>query len=99
MAAKTNYCVRFFKTVVDDYGSDAEICQCEVPVVAENREVAARHGIRRFCRRDRLRQWTDHADRYVVERLPGDGVAGSTPDRGRSARTSGGRPAGIEEAQ
>lgn len=99
MAAKTNYCVRFFKTVVGNYGSDAEICQREVPVAAEDRESAARHGIRRFCRTERLKNWTDHADRYVVERLPNGDVGAGSRDRGTSARTSGGRPPGIDEAQ
>lgn len=99
MAAKTNYRVRFFKTVVDDYGSDAEICQCDVPVAAENRDIAAKHGIQRFCRRDRLRDWTDHADRYVVERMPDDGVAAAKRGRRPRARTSGARSAAVDDAQ
>jgi hypothetical protein len=70
MPGKTNYIVRFFKTVSGDTGSDCEICQRSVPVSADTEESAVEQAITEICRAERLKAWTDHADRYEVEPAP-----------------------------
>jgi hypothetical protein len=87
MPGKSNYIVRFFKTVSGDTGSDCEICQRSVPVRAETEERAVEQAVTEFCAMERLNAWTDHADRYRVERAPEeDAVSSDRAIRNRRPR-------------
>ena len=87
MPGKTNYIVRFFKTVSGDTGSDCEICQQSVPVSADTEESAVEQAITEICRAERLKAWTDHADRYEVEPAPDEDAAVSSDRAIRSDST------------
>jgi hypothetical protein len=88
MPEKTKFRVRFFQSVVDDYGEESETCQRTLPVEAENAASAAEIGVAQFCRTEGLDNWRDHADRFTVEAIDADSSAASTQVRPSKNRKS-----------
>ncbi|MYZ47527.1 hypothetical protein [Propylenella binzhouense] len=81
MPSTQRYRVVFFKTVGNGYGRDLEICQRAVDVAADSEGSAVAKAIACFCRAEKVRAWTDHADRYAVREAP----RRATADDGRPA--------------
>jgi hypothetical protein len=67
MIARKRNRVTFFKTVTSDHGSDVEIPQRTVDIVAEEAAEAVRRAKAEFCRREGIDNWAQHAGRYAVE--------------------------------
>lgn len=66
MSNTQRYVVTFLKTVCTDFGREKEINQRSVEVFGSNEEEAVEKAKAEFCRLDRVRHWSQHADRYQV---------------------------------
>jgi hypothetical protein len=62
----TRYIVRFMKDILGENGREAEICQGTLEVEADNSCDATEIAKQRFCERERLQEWSLHADRVHV---------------------------------
>ncbi len=60
------YTVQFFKDILGDNGRQAEICQSLLEIEAANSGDATELAKKKFCEKERLREWSLHADRFVV---------------------------------
>ena len=69
MTGNECYVVTFLKTVSTNRGDDREIKQRVIEVVGDDEQDALRKAKAEFCRLDRVRDWSQHADRYLVTRL------------------------------
>jgi hypothetical protein len=65
------YTVWFYKDILGDNGRHAEICQSLLEIEAANSGDATELAKKKFCEKERLREWSLHADRVVVtESIP-----------------------------
>jgi hypothetical protein len=62
----TRYVVRFLKDILGDNGRHAEICQSLLEIEAANSRDATELAKKRFCEKERLQEWSLHADRVQV---------------------------------
>jgi hypothetical protein len=62
----TRYTVRFLKDCLGDNGRHAEICQSLLEIEAANSGVATELAKKKFCEKERLQEWSLHADRVHV---------------------------------
>jgi hypothetical protein len=80
----SHFVVSFMKDVLGDNGRQAEICQrileIDAPTEGEAKEIAKQ----RFCKAERLGEWSLHADRIQVKSSPTPGYP--TPRPGRRER-------------
>jgi DNA-binding phage protein len=60
------YIVRFMKDILGENGRQAEICQGLLEVEAANSRDATEIAKRKFCEKERLKEWSLHADRVNV---------------------------------
>jgi len=60
------YIVRFMKDILGENGRHAEICQGLLEVDAANSRDATEIAKQKFCERERLKEWSLHADRVHV---------------------------------
>lgn len=60
------YTVCFLKDVLGDNGREAEICQGLLEIEAPSSSVAAELAKTQFCQKERLCDWSLHADRLRV---------------------------------
>jgi hypothetical protein len=63
----SRYIVRFIKDVLGENGREAQICQRAIEVDAEDRSEATELAKRNFCKSEKLRDWSLHADRIQVQ--------------------------------
>lgn len=62
----SHYVVCFMKDVLGDNGREIEICQRKLEVDAPNEGEATELAKHRFCRDERLCEWSLHADRIQI---------------------------------
>jgi hypothetical protein len=62
----TRYTVRFYKDILGDNGKHAEICQSLLEIEAANTGAATEIAKKKFCEKERLQDWSLHADRVHV---------------------------------
>jgi len=60
------YTVRFLKDILGENGRQAEICQSLLEIEAANSGDAAELAKKKFCEKQRLKEWSLHADRVHV---------------------------------
>jgi hypothetical protein len=60
------YVVRFLKDILGDNGRHAEICQSLLEIEASNSAAATELAKKKFCEKERLQEWSLHADRVDV---------------------------------
>jgi hypothetical protein len=60
------YIARFMKNVLGENGHEAEICQSSIEIEAPSQAEAAELAKIRFCEREKLKDWSLHADRVQV---------------------------------
>lgn len=61
------YTVDFTKVVTDSTGHDHRIRQRRLEVRADDADEAHEKAARRFCEKERVRHWTNHADDMEVK--------------------------------
>ena len=66
----SRYEVRFIKNISDATGHDHRVCQRVVGVEAGDADSAVVKAKDVFCRLERVRSWTIHADAFEVDCLP-----------------------------
>jgi hypothetical protein len=62
----TRYTVWFYKDILGDNGKHAEICQSLLQIEAANSSAATEIAKKKFCEKERLQDWSLHADRVHV---------------------------------
>jgi hypothetical protein len=60
------YIARFMKNVLGENGHEAEICQSSMEIEALSQADAAELAKIKFCEREKLKDWSLHADRVQV---------------------------------
>jgi hypothetical protein len=60
------YTVKFFKDILGENGRQAEVCQSLLEVEADSSSDAAELAKKKFCEKQRLTEWSLHADRVHV---------------------------------
>jgi hypothetical protein len=60
------YVVRFLKDILGDNGRHAEICQSLLEIEAASSGDATELAKKKFCEKERLQEWSLHADRVHV---------------------------------
>jgi hypothetical protein len=65
--AMSHFVVCFMKDVLGGNGRHIEICQRTVEIEALSESEAAELAKERFCKTERLREWSLHADRIEVK--------------------------------
>lgn len=60
------YVVRFLKDILGDNGRHVEVCQSLLEIEAANSLDATELAKKRFCEKERLKEWSLHADRVQV---------------------------------
>jgi hypothetical protein len=60
------YIARFMKNVLGENGHEAEICQSSMEIEALSQADAAELAKIKFCEREKLKDWSLHADRIQV---------------------------------
>jgi hypothetical protein len=63
----SHFVVSFMKDVLGDNGRQIEICQRTVEIDAPSEGEAAELAKLRFCKAERLCEWSLHADRIQVK--------------------------------
>ena len=63
----SNFDVSFMKDVLGDNGRQVEICQHTVELDAASEGVATELAKQRFCKAERLCEWSLHADRIQIK--------------------------------
>lgn len=63
----SRYVVSFIKDVLGDNGRHAEVCQSTVEIDAPSEGEAEELAKQRFCKAERLCEWSLHADRIHVK--------------------------------
>ena len=63
----SHFVVSFMKDVLGDNGRQIEICQRTVEIDASSEGVATELAKQRFCKAERLCEWSLHADRIQVK--------------------------------
>ena len=63
----SHFVVSFMKDVLGDYGRQIEICQRTVEIDAPSEGMATELAKQRFCKAERLCEWSLHADRIRVK--------------------------------
>jgi hypothetical protein len=63
----SHFVVSFMKHVLGDNGRQIEICQSTVKVDAPDEGMAMELAKRRFCKAERLCDWSLHADRIQIK--------------------------------
>ena len=63
----SHFVVSFMKDVLGDNGRQVEICQHTVEIDAASEGVATELAKQRFCKAERLCEWSLHADRIQVK--------------------------------
>jgi hypothetical protein len=66
-AAMSHFVVSFMKDVLGDNGRQAEICQKILEIDALTEGEATEIAKQRFCKAERLCEWSLHADRIQVK--------------------------------
>jgi hypothetical protein len=66
-APMSHFVVSFMKDVLGDNGRQAEICQKIVEIDAPTEGEATEIAKQRFCKAERLCEWSLHADRIRVK--------------------------------
>jgi len=85
----SHFVVSFMKDVLGDNGRQVEICQRTVEIDATNEGVATELAKQRFCKAERLCEWSLHADRIQIKRSELsvlDGAASKSPLPGAAAQ-------------
>ncbi|KIZ37593.1 MULTISPECIES: hypothetical protein [Rhodopseudomonas] len=60
------YVVRFMKDILGENGRQAEICQSLLEIEAANSGDATELAKKKFCEKQRVKEWSLHADRVQV---------------------------------
>ncbi len=63
----SRYVVSFMKDVLGDNGRHIEVCQSTVEIDAPNEGEARELAKQKFCKAERLCEWSLHADRINVK--------------------------------
>lgn len=63
----SRYVVSFMKDVLGENGREIEVCQSSLEVDAPTEGEAAELAKEKFCRNQRLCEWSLHADRIQIK--------------------------------
>ena len=63
----SRFVVSFIKHVLGDNGRQIEVCQSTVEIDAPSEGLAAELAKQRFCKAERLCDWSLHADRIQIK--------------------------------
>ena len=63
----SRYVVSFMKDVLGDYGRHIEVCQSRLEVDAPSEGEARELAKAKFCKAERLCEWSLHADRIHIK--------------------------------
>ena len=63
----SHFVVSFMKDVLGDNGRQVEICQRTVEIDAPSEGVATELAKQKFCKAERLCEWSLHADRIQIK--------------------------------
>ena len=62
----TRYVARFMKNVLGENGHEVEICQRSIEIEASSTAHATDLAKLKFCESERVKDWSDHADRVRI---------------------------------
>src|SRR5215467_6293128 len=75
-----HFVVSFKKDVLGDNGRQVEICQRTVEIDATSEGVATELAKQRFCKAERLCEWSLHADRIQIKPAELSGLEARPPN-------------------